>query len=803
MKKVSPICCSCQLCFKSCPTNAIRMIQENGFKHAYIDETKCTKCGLCQTLCPMMKKIPQNIIEQKMVLKLKDNKLLDKSSSGGVFGEISRWFINNKGIVYGVAYDAKFNVDFIRVTDKNDLFKIMRSKYVQSDISSIYDDIKQDLDNNKQVFLGATSCQIAAVKLFLKKEYSNLYTIDLICHGLPSPIIWEYYIKELSKNSKIKDIDFRYNNKVSPEKNFLIKYEKNHEYNEALYNDPYGYAFLNNIILNESCYKCNFKNNKSYADITTGDAHGYNLQREDNKHSFLIVNTKKGLSLIENVLLKFNNYNDFDIDFEIKNNYPILHPSPKHFNRNYILQNINNKPIVELLNMAKQSNIAYSPKNVGILNFFYENYNYGANLVAYSLSKVVEKLGYNPYIINFDPFPPLDSITRFKTQALLDFRQDYLNLTPLYTSSSSLSETNKFINTFIVGSDQVWRKTITQNNLKTYFLDFVKWNKKCISYGASYGSNKFEGNYKEINECKLFLKKFSNISVREKDAINITKELFDKDSCLVLDPTLLLTKEDYDSFISKEKVLNKKEYVAVYALFNQDKNFNKNLKRLFPNKKILNIKTHSEYIPLLDRNELVYNSVPNWINDIKNADYIVTDSYHGLLFSILFEKDFICLGKNSKAKSRFDSICELLGGNISSRIIKDLSEINNISELKKINYKIINKNLENERKKSLLFIKDSLNSKKININTEIIELYDEYSKGLITQVNELELNCQLLRHENNSLVNEKEETIKDNQKLNNSLFIAQHQINYMIYFKSWRITKPLRKIKNLLSKVKK
>ena len=126
--------------------------------------------------------------------------------------------------------------------------------------------------------------------------------------------------------------------------------------------------------------------------------------------------------------------------------------------------------------------------------------------------------------------------------------------------------------------------------------------------------------------------------MREKDAINITKELFDANSCLVLDPTLLLTKEDYNTLILKENVTNKKGHIAIYTLFDQDENFNNELKRLFPNKEILNIKTHSEYIPLLDRKELVYNSIPNWINEIKNADYIVTDSYHGLLFSLIFEK---------------------------------------------------------------------------------------------------------------------------------------------------------------------
>lgn len=815
---MSATCCSCQLCFKSCPSNAIKMVEEYGFKHAYIDEEQCNNCGLCQSLCPMLREFPQNKIEKKMLLKLKDNKLIDMSSSGGVFGELSRWIINQKGVVYGAAFNTKFNVEFIRVADRNNLYKVFRSKYVHSDISLIFENIKKDLDANKKVLLGATPCQIAAVKLFLRKEYPNLFSIDLICHGLPSSLLWEKYTNYLSKKGKIKDVNFRYNNKKAPEKNFLVLYEANKKYNETLYKDPYGYAFLNNIILNESCYKCNFKNSRSCADLTIGDAHGYNLQKAESKHSLVIVNTKNGEFLLKNVMPKFNNFIEFDITFELKNNYPILHPSPKHFNREYILQNINNKTIIQLLNDAKKSNIEKNSKNVGILNFFYENYNYGANLVAYSLSKVVEKLGYKPYIINFDPFPPLDSITRYRTQAFLDFRQDYLNLTPLYTSSSFLNETNDYIDSFIVGSDQVWRKTITKNNLKTYFLDFVNWNKNCISYGASYGTNKFEGNYNEINDCKLLLKKFSNVSVREKDAINITKELFDANSCLVLDPTLLLTKEDYNTLILKENVTNKKGHIAIYTLFDQDENFNKELKRLFPNKEILNIKTHSEYIPLLDRKELVYNSIPNWINEIKNADYIVTDSYHGLLFSLIFEKDFICLGKNSSAKSRFDSLSELLGGNISSRIIGSLSDVNTISTLIKLNYNDINKNIQNEREKSLKFIKGSLNFKKSNNKyIDIIERYNKLNKDLIAKIEDLELNCKSLKQEievitiqnqdiiknNQEITKNNQELIKDNQKLNNYLYVAQHQINDMIYSKSWRITMPLRKVRNLLSKVKK
>ena len=139
-----------------------------------------------------------------MLLKLKDNKLIDMSSSGGVFGELSRWIINQKGVVYGAAFNTKFNVEFIRVADRNNLYKVFRSKYVHSDISLIFENIKKDLDANKKVLLGATPCHIAAVKLFLRKEYPNLFSIDLICHGLPSSLLWEKYTNYLSKKVKLK-----------------------------------------------------------------------------------------------------------------------------------------------------------------------------------------------------------------------------------------------------------------------------------------------------------------------------------------------------------------------------------------------------------------------------------------------------------------------------------------------------------------------------------------------------------------------------------------------------------------------
>ena len=791
MKKVSNNCTSCGLCVLKCPSNTIDFKINKLFDEAFINEKKCVNCNLCQKICPTNNTKDLNKVIFK-IARLNNEELINQSTSGGIFGELARYILNQNGVVYGASYSKDFHeVNHIRIDNIVNLGKILKTKYIKSNTKESYKKVLNDLENKKIVLYSGTPCQIAGLKNFLGKEYDNLFTVDLICHGTPSQKVWEKYagFLERKEKSKIRNVDFRYNNLKEPQKNFLIEFENGKVINEALYENVYGKAFLLGLLNNDCCSSCNFNDFRNYSDLTIGDAWGYNNVQYPNKNSLIFLNNNKGSKLynsIKDQIIEFNDFNKWDL---IQNNYPIILSTPKHYNSNKI--NIESKDIEKELRywLDTKNGLKKDPKGVGILNFHYENYNYGANLVAYSLSEVVKKIGYNPYVIDFDPFPELDPITRYRTKALYQFRKKYLNMTPTFKDSSELNILNKYFDMFIVGSDQVWRKAITQNNLKTYFLNFVK-DKNKLAYGASFGKNEFEGNSVETIECANLLSSFSAISVRENDAVDICKNEFNQDSTVVLDPTLLLNREDYEKLIVEEydEVVD----VAVYFVMDGENKIMKNkyLTNLFEGKKIVNIKGNFVKKPF--GNVFVYNSISKWLEGIRKCEYIVTDSYHGLLFGLIFNKKIILIGKNSAAPSRFATLFENLKGGLENINYKNLSEVKNIDY--KLNYQEINNNLKKYKKISLNFLKDNLNSNNIKKETNFYKNISSTFNKFQNQIKDLENEKDIIVLNKDGIINELFNEIDVLNKQNTELV---NEINSIINSNSWKITKPLREFRNI------
>lgn len=743
--KISENCTGCGVCESICPYSAIKMENVNGFLHAKIDENKCKNCNLCRKYCP--NNIDHKINNPKIIVcRNKNLKNAAKSSSAGIFALIAKTVILNKGIVYGAVFDSSFNVIHTKADNLVDLEKMYKSKYAKSNLNKIFEEIRLELNKGTNVLFSGTPCQVGSLKLFLKKEYDNLDTIDLICHGVPSNIIWNKYLKKLEKNysSKIVDVDFRFFNKKSPEKGFLIKFNNGKIINLPLIEDTYGKAFLTNLISDKCCFNCKYNAFRNESDITIGDAWGYKNSQFPNKNSIVFLNSKNGQKLFENIENELLFFNDFNIVDLVNNNYPIIHPSLTHYNNGKV--NVASNNIIEELNKYQipQNGLKKDEKGVGILNFHYENYNYGANLVAYSLSEIVKSMGFNPYVIDFDPFPELSPILRYSTINFYYFRQKYLKMTPKYKNASELSQLNRYFSQFITGSDQVWRKLITQNNIYTYFLDFVSKENKKIAYAASFGTEKFEGDCIESIKCSSLLSNFDAISVREEKGVTICHDTFNINSIQTLDPTLLLTQDDYEKIIDEEYDSNID--IAMYFVMDHDNKMinNKYLKQNFPTNNIINIKGHYESLPF--GSLFKYNSISMWLDGIRKCKILITDSFHGLVFGILFQKRVICIGKKSAALSRFESLFNQLGGNLEKINYNSIEEVD-FANLEEIDYSIINKNLENTRNKSLKYLKESLSQKHEIFNSDfqnninnLIDRNDELLNEIINKdqaINEL------------------------------------------------------------------
>ena len=235
-----------------------------------------------------------------------DEQLRKQSSSGGIFGIIAHEILHDGGVVFGAAYDDAYRVRHIHIENESDMRILQGSKYVQSDIGDTYNEAFKVLKQGRKVFFTGTACQIAGLKQFLGRDYDNLLTADVLCHGTPSPKLWKMYIDYLKKvnNSDIYSVNFR--DKSIGWKRFSMRVQfDNNELCEPFYNNKYMNMFLGNICLRPSCHACHFKSLTRPSDITMGDCWGienYKPELDDDMGaSVVLINSEKGLRLFEKV----------------------------------------------------------------------------------------------------------------------------------------------------------------------------------------------------------------------------------------------------------------------------------------------------------------------------------------------------------------------------------------------------------------------------------------------------------------------------------------------------------------------
>lgn len=200
-------CCGCTACFSACKHNAIILKRDQeGFIYPNIDKEKCTNCRLCEKVCPIIHYKNEPKIGTPQIFAAINNNLEQymQSSSGGIFILLCKYILSQKGIICGAIYDEKFNVKHSFAETLEECKAFQGSKYVQSDIVNIYPKIKTILQTGTLVLFSGTPCQVAGLKLYLRKNYENLFTIDLICHGVPSPLAFQDYLSFIKGKRQIK-----------------------------------------------------------------------------------------------------------------------------------------------------------------------------------------------------------------------------------------------------------------------------------------------------------------------------------------------------------------------------------------------------------------------------------------------------------------------------------------------------------------------------------------------------------------------------------------------------------------------
>lgn len=333
-------CCGCEACVQVCPKQCIFFTQDmEGFFYPKVNEALCINCGLCDKVCPVMQQYEERIPLKTLAAINKNDEVRLASSSGGIFTLLAEQVLDRQGVVFGARFNEQWQVVFDAAETKEGLKAFQGSKYVQAHIGNSYKQCKQYLDAGREVLFSGTQCQISGLLHFLRKPYSNLLTVDFICHGVPSPLVWECYLNEVLNvgNKAINNIQFRNKIRGWNQFSFAVEYNEDDQYlliTIPFKEDIYIRAFLCNLTLRPSCYACPAKSGKSHSDITIADFWGINSVNpdmdDDKGTSLVLVNTDKGEVALPCNKMKYSEENFIDA---IKENSPWKQPVMLHFRR--------------------------------------------------------------------------------------------------------------------------------------------------------------------------------------------------------------------------------------------------------------------------------------------------------------------------------------------------------------------------------------------------------------------------------------------------------------------------------------
>lgn len=305
-------CCGCSACASVCAHNAITMMPDAmGFLYPEVDVSKCVECGLCEKVCAFNDDYDKSLnlsVPEAYGARHKDMSEVETSRSGAAFIAISDWILEQGGVVYGAGYASHFRVVHKRAVTKEERDEFKGSKYVQSDMGSIFRQVKQDLREEKIVLFSGTPCQTAGLNSYIGKKYrENLYLVDIVCHGVPSPYIWRDYLSYIEKKykKKVSVVNFRDKGEygwVAHKETFIFEDGEKITPEQS----PYTDLFYKHIMLRQSCGSCHYCNTVRPSDITIADFWGVEKTNteinKDNKGvSLLLVNTDKGCRVLEEI----------------------------------------------------------------------------------------------------------------------------------------------------------------------------------------------------------------------------------------------------------------------------------------------------------------------------------------------------------------------------------------------------------------------------------------------------------------------------------------------------------------------
>lgn len=698
-------CTGCGSCLNACTENAINIVEdEQGFLRPSIIKEKCTRCRVCLDKCPVLYPEYNNFDNPDCyAIQANDQDRLS-CSDGGIGLVLAKKVLLRNGIVFGPRWNKDFSVEIKEITNESELEDFNRHKYIQSTTGLTFRKAKEYLEEGRVVFYFGLPSQIAGLNRFLGKQYNNLITIDIICGPIIPSRLFKQYLSENYDINKIDKYEFQTKDLGWIDRNFAVNKVifKDGSIMYTNESDPLMRAYHQGLCATDASLDCSFSDVPRQGDLSVGDYWGigrYRGEWNDEKGTNAVaVNSLKGEALLKSVA----------------NQLKLMEKTPLDWFKELILPGVYQRSIrvrffslLQYISFNKAVDYCLSPKwDVCVISNLSE-YNYGAELTYYALYKFLLNEKFEPLMVQ----QPLESISKPIQNPRLFAANPYrkFDLCSIFQTKDKMYKINDYSDTFILGSDQMWNPFLMARWSGVSDLSYVKSEKKKIAYATSFGLDTWNGNEIQTLEMKNTLSRFDFVSTRELSGTTICDKVFDTKAEMCIDPVFLLKEDEYRDLANNSSIDCDGDYLFAYILKRSEdpaiqlsEETAETLKALQSIRKTLNInikaiigKKTANIENLLDGIEIIEDAcVEDWLKLISNSRYIVTNSFHGVCFSLLFNKQFMAAASSMWGGNRILSVLELF--NLSERVKNDIFKISGEEFANKIDYTQVKNSMDAE-----------------------------------------------------------------------------------------------------------
>ena len=575
------------------------------------------------------------------------------SSSGGVFSLLAAHVLSAGGAVCGAVYDNTGHVYHDIAETAEALQRMRGSKYVQSEMRDCFLRIRNLLNDGRYVLFSGTGCQVAGLKAYLGRNYENLLTVEIICEGTPSPGLWERHLNHVCPDlQELHMLSFR-DKAYGWTQTLVVDYTtRNGERRKIAVpasREPYIRVMFAAVSQARNCYQCRFREGRSGADILIGDMWGLGVVAPEAKPacgaSVILCNSEFGVRVMDGLKENMAFCKQISpLSAAINNGYLYRAPVIDFAAREYLYHNYQEgRQLADYAeNALKRSN------RVAVLNHAGHS-NYGSNLTSYALQEALRRMGYDARTVSLKPFrennPSHNRPYSSFVNCSIRWSQDVYG-------PRTCASLNKDFDTFIVGSDQVWRypkSWLRRFAESAFYLDFAAPGKRRVAYAASFGIGEYGGPTSHARRIRQALLDFDAVSVREKQGLQILSKRFGYEGAVaVMDPVFLISKRDWQRFSQAADAEVMPGCLSSMFFFNEQR-MRQTLAGYAQQHGLQQLRLSADGV-----------SVMTWLRRIEESALIVTDSFHTLCFAIIFHKPFVVISSETQGLSRMASLLDAL-----------------------------------------------------------------------------------------------------------------------------------------------